>query len=170
MANNNDNIDEVPAFLHPSLIAKANFFRRIFTRYSSPSEVTFTTDNHTELVLVTSALLQPQFLQQNPSGMVLEPFRKGRVVTFCDNFDDEKQDNVGGSRADSSRTLSAREAVVGEGEEDEVVQLVLMPLMDLLEETDREMGLEGSRYIFTDDEDENGDGNDLKYRLYNRGY
>ncbi|RYQ88776.1 hypothetical protein Ahy_B09g095770 isoform C [Arachis hypogaea] len=46
----------------------------------------------------------------------------------------------------------------------------MMSLMDLLEETDREMGLEGSRYILSDEEDfdedeedEDGDGDDLEY-------
>ncbi|XP_016164101.1 uncharacterized protein LOC107606565 [Arachis ipaensis] len=183
---NDDDVFLYSRLPSPSLVAKANFSCRIFTRYSSPSEVTFTADNPMELALASSALLQSQLSRQNSSGMVLEPFRKGRVVTFWDNFDDEEQDDVGGSRADGSRTLSAREAVaaqetaevavagevVGEGEEDKVVQPVMMPLIDLFEETDKEMRLEGLRYILSDDEefDEDGDGDDLKYRLYNRGY
>ncbi|QHN83211.1 uncharacterized protein DS421_20g702730 [Arachis hypogaea] len=108
------------------------------------------------------------------------------MVTFWDNIDDKD-----GSHVDGNRTLLAREAVaaqkaveaaatgevVGEGEEDEAAQPVMMSLMDLLEEIDREMELEGSRYILSDDEkfdeneeDEDGDGDDLEYRLYNRGY
>ncbi|KAL4336503.1 hypothetical protein AHAS_Ahas12G0016700 [Arachis hypogaea] len=108
-------------------------------------------------------------------------------MTFRDNFDDEEQDDDEGSRADGSRTLLAREAVVaqeavevvairevvGGGEKDEVVQPVMMSLMNLLEETDSEMGLEGSRYILSDyefdDDEEDEDGDDLEYRLYNRG-
>ncbi|QHO22244.1 uncharacterized protein DS421_12g353490 [Arachis hypogaea] len=118
--------------------------------------------------------------------MVSELFRKGPTMTFRDNFDDEEQDNEDGSCTDGSRTLSAREAVaaqeavevvavgevVGGREEDEAVQPVMMSLMDLLEKTDREMGLEGSRYILSDDEfdddEEDEDDDDLEYRLYNR--
>ncbi|XP_052110152.1 uncharacterized protein LOC107464709 [Arachis duranensis] len=184
MADNTDNVDEVPALPPASLAPKATFSRRSSTRYSSPSEVTFTAGDPTEPAPAGSALLRPQLSRRNSSGMVSEPFRKGRVVTFRDNLDDEEQDEEDGSRADGSRTLSAREAVaaqeaaeaaaagevVGEGEEDEATQPVMMSLMDLLEETDREMGLEGSRYILSDEEDfdedeedEDGDGDDLEY-------
>ncbi|QHO44415.1 hypothetical protein S83_014314 [Arachis hypogaea] len=145
MADNNDNINEVSIFPFPSLVAKATFSRSSFTRYSSPFEITFTVGNPMEPTPVSSVLLQPQFLQWNSSSMRLELFRKGRMVTFCDNFDDED-----GSHAYSNRTLSAREAVaaqeaaeavaagkvVGEGAEDETAQLVMMSLMHLLEEID----------------------------------
>ncbi|QHO07939.1 uncharacterized protein DS421_14g468080 [Arachis hypogaea] len=191
MADNNDNIDKVLIFPPPSLVAKAAFSRWSSTRYSSPSKVTFTTGNPTEPTPVSNMLFRPQLSRRNSSDMVLEPFRKGRMVTFRDNFDDEEQDDEDGSRPDGNRTLTIREAVtaqeaaeaaaagevVGEGEEDEVAQPVMMSLMDLLEEIDREMRLERSRYILNDDEkfvedeeDEDGDGDNLEYRLYDKGH
>ncbi|XP_057758897.1 uncharacterized protein LOC130979467 [Arachis stenosperma] len=147
MADNNDNINEVSIFPFPSLVAKATFSRSSFTRYSSPFEITFTVGDPMEPAPASSVLLRHQFSQQNSSSMVLELFRNGRMVTFCDNFDNEEQGNKDGSHADSNRTLSTREAVVaaeataaeevvGEGAEDEAAQPVMMSLIDLLEEID----------------------------------
>ncbi|MED6138308.1 hypothetical protein PIB30_073103 [Stylosanthes scabra] len=187
--NNDANVDDVPAaFPPPSLAGKATFSRRSSTRYSS-SEATFTAGDPTEPAPTGGALLRPQLSRRNSSGMAIgsEPYRKGRVVTFRDNLDDEEQDDEDCLRPDGSRTLSAREAVaaqeaaeaaaagevVEEGEEEGDAQPAMMSLMDLLEETDREMGFEGSRYILSDDEDfdedeedEDGDGvcgNDMEY-------
>ncbi|XP_057750884.1 uncharacterized protein LOC130969254 [Arachis stenosperma] len=152
MADNNDNIDEVSVFPLSSLATKATFSHWNPTRYSSPSEVTFAAGNLTEPAPTSSVLLRPQLSRQNSSGMVSEPFWKKRVVTFWDNFDDEEQDDENRSRADGNRALSVKETiaaqeaaevaatgeVVGEGEEDEI---------------DREIGLKGSRYILSDDEE-----------------
>jgi len=85
------------------------------------------------------------------------------VVTFRDSFDDEDGDEDG-EKPGEGRALSAREAVAAqeaseaaaqeaEAEAEQAQAPVMMSLMDLLEETDREMGLEGSRYIFSDDEE-----------------
>nr|KYP56002.1 hypothetical protein KK1_002229 [Cajanus cajan] len=72
-----------------------------------------------------------------------------------------------------TQTLSAREAVAAqeaaeaaaqaeadEEEEEGGRGAPVMSLMDLLEETDREMGLEGSRYILSDDDDDFDDDDD----------
>ncbi|MED6208957.1 hypothetical protein PIB30_049904 [Stylosanthes scabra] len=179
--NNDGNVDDVPAaFPPPSLAARGTFSRRSSTRYSS-SEATFTAGDPTE---PAPALLRPQLSRRNSSGMAIgsEPYRKGRVVTFRDNFNDEDQDDEDSLRPDGSRTLSAREAVAAQeaaeaaaagevvdgGEEEGEAQPAMMSLMDLLEETDREMGFEGSRYILSEDEDfdedeEDEGGDDMEY-------
>jgi len=95
-----------------------------------------------------------------------EPYRRGRVVTFRDSFDEEDGEEEG--EKPGERTLSAREAVAAQEAseaaaqeaEDEEQAPVMMSLMDLLEETDREMGLEGSRYILSDEEDFDEDADD----------
>ncbi|KAG5017827.1 hypothetical protein AAZX31_08G340700 [Glycine max] len=115
----------------------------------------------------TAGTLRPQLSRRNSTNMPSEPYKRGRVVTFRDTFDDEDD---GGEKPGEGRALSAREAVAAqeaaeaaaqEAEEAEEQAPVMMSLMDLLEETDREMGLEGSRYILSDDdedEDEDDDG------------
>ncbi|CAJ1795410.1 unnamed protein product [Sphenostylis stenocarpa] len=113
--------------------------------------------------------LRPQLSRKNSTNMPSEPYRRGRVVTFRDSFDDEEAED--GEKLGEGRALSAREAVAAQEaaeaaaqeEEGQEQAPVMMSLMDLLEETDREMGLEGSRYILSDeeeDEDEDEDGED----------
>ncbi|KOM51411.1 hypothetical protein LR48_Vigan09g007000 [Vigna angularis] len=60
----------------------------------------------------------------------------------------------------SPNSREASEAAAQEAQEEEEQVSVMMSLMDLLEETDREMGLEGSRYILSDDEDFDEDADD----------
>ncbi|PNX72745.1 zinc finger-like protein, partial [Trifolium pratense] len=97
----------------------------------------------------------------NSSSVSSEPFRRERVVTFRDSFDDDEPGDD--SLETSSRGLSAREAVAAQEaaeaaaeEEEAEAGPPTMSLMDLLGETDRELGLEGSRYILSD-EDEDDD-------------
>lgn len=94
------------------------------------------------------------------------------MVTFRDSFDEDDPDDD--HQHEAGRTLSAREAVAAqeaaeaaaaaeaEDSEEGRPQAATMSLMDLLEETDREMGLEGSRYILSDDDDDDDfdDGDD----------
>ncbi|ESW12624.1 hypothetical protein PHAVU_008G128400 [Phaseolus vulgaris] len=109
----------------------------------------------------TAGTLRPQLSIRNTPNLQSEPYKRGRVVTFRDSFDDEDADEEG-EKPGEGRALSAREAVAAqeaseaaaqEAEAEEEQAPVMMSLMDLLEETDREMGLEGSRYILSDDED-----------------
>lgn len=82
-------------------------------------------------------------------------------MTFRDSFGNDEPDDDN-KNLDIGRTLSAREAVAAQ-EAAEAAAVAdaeasgghptMMSLMDLLEETDREMGLEGSRYVLSDDED-----------------
>lgn len=78
-------------------------------------------------------------------------------MTFRDSFDDEDPDDDNRKHPEPGRALSAREAVAAqeaaEAAAAEEEAPMMMSLMDLLTETDREMGLEGSRYILSDDED-----------------
>ncbi|QHN83212.1 uncharacterized protein DS421_20g702740 [Arachis hypogaea] len=60
MADNNDNVDDVSIFPPPSLAAKTTFSCRSFTRYNSPSVVTFTAGDPTKPAPTSSVLLQPQ--------------------------------------------------------------------------------------------------------------
>lgn len=106
-----------------------------------------------------------------------DSIRRERVVTFRDNLeDDEDDDGCSFGRPKEERQMSAREAVAAQeaaeaaaaaaNEEDEEEEeeeeeesgarggAVTMSLMDLLEETDRQMGLEGSRYRMEDDDEE----------------
>lgn len=130
---------------------KSQFTRRSSTRFSNDSP-----DNSSG-----GGNLRPQLSRRNSTTVPSEPFQRGRVVTFRDSFDEDEpeEDN---SNLDTGRALSAREAVAAQeaaeaaaaAEEDAVGgPPMMMSLMDLLEETDREMGLEGSRYILSDDED-----------------
>lgn len=94
------------------------------------------------------------------------------MVTFRDSFDEDDPDDD--HQHEAGRTLSAREAVAAqeaaeaaaaaeaeaEDSEEGRPQAATMSLMDLLEETDREMGLEGSRYILSDDDDDDFDDGD----------
>ncbi|KAG4377594.1 hypothetical protein GLYMA_18G165000v4 [Glycine max] len=109
----------------------------------------------------TAGTLRPQLSRRNSTNISSEPYKRGRVVTFRDSFDDEEADGEDGKKPGEGRALSAREAVAAQeaaeaaAQEAEAAEQapVTMSLMDLLEETDREMGLEGSRYILSDDED-----------------
>ncbi|KAK7395458.1 hypothetical protein VNO78_16017 [Psophocarpus tetragonolobus] len=127
-----------------------------FMRHGSTRFAGDTTDN-------TAGTLRPQLSRRNSSNVTSEPYRRGRVVTFRDSFDDDEGEEDG-EKPGEGRALSAREAVAAqeaaeaaaaeEAAAKEAAQApVTMSLMDLLEETDREMGLEGSRYILNDDED-----------------
>ncbi|KAL4397155.1 hypothetical protein AHAS_Ahas01G0163600 [Arachis hypogaea] len=89
-------------------LMKSPFFLPLHSQPRPPSSVGVppATALHPELAPASSVLLRPQLSRQNSSDMVSEPFWKGRVVTFLDNFDDEEQDDVDGSRADGNRTLS----------------------------------------------------------------
>ncbi|RDX65614.1 hypothetical protein CR513_55717, partial [Mucuna pruriens] len=112
----------------------------------------------------TAGTLRPQLSWRNStSTMSSEPYKRGRVVTFRDSFDDDEPEED--EKQDGARRMSAREAVAaqeaaeaaaaGEKEEDEDEggqAPAMMSLMDLLEETDREMGLEGGKYILSDEE------------------
>ncbi|KAJ7950442.1 putative RING/U-box superfamily protein [Quillaja saponaria] len=95
-----------------------------------------------------------------------------------DSYNDDDSAREGTRRLPEERSLSAREAVVAQEtaeaaaaaaaaaadeEESEDTPLgsanssgepVRMSLMDLLEETDRQMGLEGSRYIMDEEEED----------------
>lgn len=100
-------------------------------------------------------------------------------MTFRDSNDSDDEDDDGRSLRHSKgeeRQMSAREAVAAqeaaeaaaaaaaaiEDEDEEEKEessgagpgTVTMSLMDLLEETDRQMGLEGSRYRMEDNDDE----------------
>ncbi|TKY66138.1 E3 ubiquitin-protein ligase MGRN1 [Spatholobus suberectus] len=135
--------------------ATAPAARPQFNRHGSTRFAGDTSDN-------TAGTLRPQLSRRNSTTVPSEPYRRGRVVTFRDSFDDDEADDD--DKPDAGRTLSAREAVAAqeaaeaaaaaEAEAAAAEQApVTMSLMDLLEETDREMGLEGSRYILSDDED-----------------
>ncbi|QHO21780.1 hypothetical protein S83_037097 [Arachis hypogaea] len=66
MADNNDNIDEVPTFPPPSLAAKATFSRRSSTCYSSSSKVTFTAGDPTEPALPVACYSGLNFRDETP--------------------------------------------------------------------------------------------------------
>ncbi|XP_019450092.1 PREDICTED: uncharacterized protein LOC109352530 isoform X2 [Lupinus angustifolius] len=151
-----DHTDSSPA---PSPAPRAQFSRRSSTRYGSPADSPDDT-------ATGGGLLRPQLSRRNSTTVPSqsEPYRRGRVVTFRDNFDDDDSDDE--RNQSEGRTMSAREAVAAQeaseaaaaeaemaAEEEEEERPMTMSLMDLLEETDREMGLEGSRYILSDDED-----------------
>ncbi|KAK2386396.1 hypothetical protein QL285_060300 [Trifolium repens] len=100
-----------------------------------------------------------QLSRTNSSSVSSEPFRRERVVTFRDSFDDD--DPGDDNHLETGRALSAREAVAAQeaaeaAAEEAAAGPPTMSLMDLLGETDRELGLEGSRYILSD-EDEDDD-------------
>ncbi|XP_061371630.1 uncharacterized protein LOC133314198 isoform X2 [Gastrolobium bilobum] len=138
---------------------RPQFTRGSSTRYRSPLDTPFAGDSSDNVP--AGGVLRPQLSRRNSTTLQTEPFRRGRVVTFRDSFDDDEPDD--GSRLpETGRALSAREAVAAQeaaeaaaaAEAEEAGEApVMMSLMDLLEETDREMGLEGSRYILSDDED-----------------
>ncbi|KAI9077699.1 hypothetical protein K1719_016753 [Acacia pycnantha] len=130
--------------------------------------------------------LKPQLSRPGSSRMGSlrsDSIRRERVVTFRDsninNDDDDDEDGDGQMRRPKEgRQMSAREAVAAqeaaeaaaaeeEEEEDEDEGpfgnggggggAVTMSLMDLLEETDRQMGLQGSTYRMDFDEDDDYD-------------
>lgn len=87
-------------------------------------------------------------------------------MTFRDNFDEDDPDDDDNKKPATVRALSAREAVAAQEAAEAAAATevetsegapMMMSLMDLLEETDREMGLEGSRYTLSDEEDINDD-------------
>ncbi|KAI4354356.1 hypothetical protein L6164_003226 [Bauhinia variegata] len=148
------------------IIARPQFGRGVSSRYEGDP---------------TENKLKPSMSRRNSTRMVsrTESSRRERAVTFREPYDSDE----GGSSDDDDeqdlrdplrgvRTLSAREAVAAQeaaeaaaaaaaeeeaeeaGEGDNAAEPVKMSLMDLLEETDRQMGLEGSRYTFGDDWDE----------------
>ncbi|GAU22421.1 hypothetical protein TSUD_123080, partial [Trifolium subterraneum] len=132
-----------------ALVSKPQFTRKSSTRLTGDSP-----EN------LSSARNLRQLSRTNSANVSSEPFRRERVVTFRDSFDD---DEPGDDQLDAgSRGLSAREAVAAQEaaeaaaeEEEAEAGPPTMSLMDLLGETDRELGLEGSRYILSDeDEDE----------------
>ncbi|XP_020225221.1 uncharacterized protein LOC109807106 [Cajanus cajan] len=154
---------------------------RSFTQFGRRNSVRFPT--HPDSAISNNYMdHQVEDLDPNPdaassppavpsSTLPAEPFRRGRVVTFRDSFDDEETNDE--EKPDGGRTLSAREAVAAqeaaeaaaqaeadEEEEEGGRGAPVMSLMDLLEETDREMGLEGSRYILSDDDDDFDDDDD----------
>ncbi|XP_047179377.1 uncharacterized protein LOC124846204 [Vigna umbellata] len=145
-----------PATAPPAI--RPTFSRRGSTRFTGE-----TADNN------TAGTLRPQLSLRSSANMpTAEPYRRGRVVTFRDSFDDEDGEEDG-EKPGEGRALSAREAVAAqeaseaaaqEAEAEEEQAPVMMSLMDLLEETDREMGLEGSRYILSDEEDFDEDADD----------
>ncbi|WVZ06395.1 hypothetical protein V8G54_019741 [Vigna mungo] len=145
-----------PATAPPAI--RPTFSRRGSTRFTGE-----TAENN------TAGTLRPQLSLRSSTNMpTAEPYRRGRVVTFRDSFDDEDGEEDG-EKPGEGRALSAREAVAAqeaseaaaqEAEAEEEQAPVMMSLMDLLEETDREMGLEGSRYILSDDEDFDEDADD----------
>ncbi|KAF7845566.1 zinc finger, C3HC4 type (RING finger) protein [Senna tora] len=131
--------------------------------------------------------LKPQMSRPNSARLAAavraDSIRRERVVTFRDSNDsDDEDDDVRSLRSKADqRQMSAREAVAAqeaaeaaaaaaaedeeEDEEDDDEEgngggAVTMSLMDLLEETDRQMGLEGSRYRMEDDDDEIDDDED----------
>lgn len=138
--------------LDPSDESHAPASRPKFTRGSSTR---FTTDSSEN---TSGGNLRPQLSRKNSSSVSSDPFRKGRVVTFRDSFDDEEPDDDT-KHPETGRALSAREAVAAQeaaeaaAEAEAATGPPTMSLMDLLGETDREMGLEGSRYILSDEED-----------------
>ncbi|KAK7339190.1 hypothetical protein VNO77_19843 [Canavalia gladiata] len=145
-ADDSDSPATPPATAPP--LTKPQFSRRSSTRFTGE-----TSDN-------TAGTLRPQLSRRNSTTMPSEPYRRGRVVTFRDSFDEDEPDGDGDDDKIQGRALSAREAVAAQeaseaaaAAEAEEHAPVTMSLMDLLEETDREMGLEGSRYILSDDED-----------------
>ncbi|KAL5057573.1 hypothetical protein RYX36_029177 [Vicia faba] len=129
--------------------AKPQFTRRSSTRFSADSPENSPGRGN----------LRPQLSRRNSTNLSSEPFHRGRVVTFRDSFDEDEPDD--NKNKEAWRTLSAREAVAAqEAAEAAAAEDTeasgghpMMSLMDLLEETDREMGLEGSRYVLSDDED-----------------
>lgn len=147
-----------PASAAPT--TRPQFSRKGSTRYAVDPSF----DNN-----VGGVSLRPQLSRRNSTSVQTEPFRRGRVVTFRDSMDaDEEVEESYDRRPETGRALSAREAVVAqeaaeaaaaaaEAEEEAGRGQVTMSLMDLLEETDREMGLEGSRYILSDDDEEDDD-------------
>ncbi|AES70946.1 E3 ubiquitin-protein ligase bre1 [Medicago truncatula] len=143
--------------LDPSDESNAPASRPKFTRGSSTR---FTADSSENS---GGGNLRPQLSRKNSTNVSsADPFRKGRVVTFRDSFDDEEPDDDT-KHPETGRALSAREAVAAqeaaeaaaeaEAEAEAATGPPTMSLMDLLGETDREMGLEGSRYILSDEED-----------------
>ncbi|KAL5076907.1 hypothetical protein RYX36_015891 [Vicia faba] len=150
MATTHQVDDLVPPDESNTPVSKPQFTRKSSTRFTpDPSESP-----------TSGGLLRPQLSRKNSVNMPSsEPFRKGRVVTFRDSFDDDEDDEDETKKP--GRALSAREAVAAqeaaeaasEEQEEGETGHPMMSLMDLLEETDREMGLEGSRYVLSDDED-----------------
>ncbi|XP_054779882.1 uncharacterized protein LOC129287682 [Prosopis cineraria] len=130
--------------------------------------------------------LKPQISRPNSARLAAavraDSIRRKRVVTFRDNIEsDDDEDEDGHMRQPrEERQMSAREAVAAqeaaeaaamaeeeEDDEDEEEESfgaggrgVTMSLMDLLEETDRQMGLEGSTYRMENDDDEDFDEDD----------
>ncbi|XP_028797158.1 uncharacterized protein LOC114752578 [Neltuma alba] len=124
--------------------------------------------------------LKPQMSRPNSARLVAavraDSIRRERVVTFRDSIDSDDDEDGDGHQPREGRQMSAREAVAAQeaaeaaamaGEEDEEDEEegsfgaggggVTMSLMDLLEETDRQMGLEGSTYRMEDDDDDDFD-------------
>jgi len=135
---------------------RPQFTRRISTRLSIESPENSSGGGN----------LRPQLSRRDSTNVSSEPFHRGRVVTFRDSFDEDDPDDDDNKKPETGRALSAREAVAAqeaaeaaaatEAETSEGAPM-MMSLMDLLEETDREMGLEGSRYILSDEKDFNDD-------------
>ncbi|KAK7256036.1 hypothetical protein RIF29_29468 [Crotalaria pallida] len=135
--------------------SKPQFSRRSSTRFGSPMDSGDDSGSG-------GGGLRAQLSRRNSTNMPSqssETYKRGRVVTFRDNFEDDDSDEDEMNPV-AGRTLSAREAVAAQEAseaaaaeaEHEAGQPMMMSLMDLLEETDREMGLEGSRYILSDDD------------------
>ncbi|XP_058736905.1 uncharacterized protein LOC131609246 [Vicia villosa] len=138
---------------------KPQFSRRSSTRFSADSPENSPGRGN----------LHPQLSRRNSTNVSSssEQFHRGRVVTFRDSFDEDEPDDDNKNQ-EAGRTLSAREAVAAqEAAEAAAAEGAeasgghpMMSLMDLLEETDREMGLEGARYVLSDDEDYDDDDDD----------
>ncbi|XP_058752357.1 uncharacterized protein LOC131625522 [Vicia villosa] len=144
--------DLVPPDESNAPVSRPQFTRKSSTRFTPDSP---------ENPISGGGHLRPQLSRKNSVNMPSsEPFRKGRVVTFRDSFDDDEDDDDDETKK-TGRALSAREAVAAqeaaeaasEEQEEGGTGHPMMSLMDLLEETDREMGLEGARYVLSDDED-----------------
>ena len=67
------------------------------------------------------------------------------------------EESAAAAAAEASDEEGGASEEVGEESPSEEAQPVRMSLMDLLEETDREMGVEGSKYMMGDDDDEEFD-------------
>ncbi|OIW01281.1 hypothetical protein TanjilG_10442, partial [Lupinus angustifolius] len=168
---NTHQVDDLNSSLAPA--TKPQFSRRSSTRYGSPGDSSGDDSSGAGAGAGAGGALRPMLSRRNSTNVPSqsEPYRRGRVVTFRDSFEDDDSDDE--MNNGSGRVMSAREAVAAqeaseaaaaeaemEEEEEEEEQPMTMSLMDLLEETDREMGLEGSRYILSDDdfdEDEDDD-------------
>ncbi|KAE9592103.1 hypothetical protein Lal_00012956 [Lupinus albus] len=152
----------------PTPVTKPQFSRRSSTRYGSPGD---SSGDDSSSVVGGGGALRPMLSRRNSTTVPSqsEPYRRGRVVTFRDSLEDDDSDDE--MNSGSERVMSAREAVAAqeaseaaaaeaEMAEEEEEQPMTMSLMDLLEETDREMGLEGSRYILSDDDFDEDDDDD----------